>query len=383
MTIHMVILSLANDHRSKSDNEVMDQMNTMTVNNATLSSNATAWNRFLTAAHLGRPDQVPVALIVDSPWLPGYAGIDTRDYFLFSDQWLQINLDLLQRFPDAVWIPGFWVEFGMAVEPSAFGCKLRFYQDRPPSVEPLIPDLAFWARAVPINPAEDGLMPLVLRLYQRMDQRLKAEGLAIHMVAARGPLTIASWLTGITPLMEGLASQPEQVSKVLETVTTSLIRWLEAQLSTLRQPEGILLLDDLVGMVSRRTYQALVEPHLKRIFEHFSGMLRIYHNDTPCPHLLESLAQAGFDVFNFSHQTDIGLVKEKMAGRVALMGNIAPLDLGVRGTPEQVFAAAMQCLDKAAPGGGMILSFGGGVSPGTLPENIDVLLEAARTWRHA
>lgn len=342
----------------------------------------TQWERFLNAARLGEPNQVPVALIVDSPWLPGYAGVDTRDYYLFPEKWLQINLELLERFPDVVWIPGFWVEFGMAAEPSAFGCRMRFYSDRPPSIEPLVADLAFWQQAAPVNPAEDGLMPLALRLYQQMDQRLQAEGLGIHMVAARGPMTIASWLTGITPLMEGLAAQPEQVSQVLETVTTSLIRWLEAQLGTLRRPEGVLLLDDLVGMVSRRTYQSLVAPHLKRIFEHFSGLLRIYHNDTPCPHLLESLSQAGFDVFNFSHQTDIALVKQKMGGRVALMGNVAPLDLGVRGTPQQVFAAAMECLHKAAPGGGMILSFGGGVSPGTLPENIDALVLASKEWKN-
>jgi uroporphyrinogen decarboxylase len=345
--------------------------------------NPTSWQRFLTAAHMGTPDQVPVALIVDSPWLPGYAGIDTRDYFLFPDQWLQINLNLLKRFPDAVWIPGFWAEFGMAAEPSAFGCKMRFYSDRPPSIEPLIPDLAFWSKALPINPAEDGLMPLVLRFYERMDQRLSADGLGIRMVAARGPLTTASWLTGVTPLMEGLLTQPGQISKILETVTTSLIRWLEAQLGVLRQPMGILLLDDLVGMISRRTYQSMVEPHLQRIFNHFPGLLRIYHNDTPCPHLLENLSQAGFDVFNFSHETDIALVKEKMAGRVALMGNVAPLDLGMRGAPGQVFEAATLCLQKAAPGGGMILSFGGGVSPGTPPENIDALLEAARAWRYS
>jgi uroporphyrinogen-III decarboxylase len=345
--------------------------------------NTTSWNRFLTAARRGVPDQVPVALIVDSPWLPGYVGIDTRDYFLFPDQWLQINLDLLKRFPDAVWIPGFWVEFGMAAEPSAFGCKLRFHSDRPPSIEPVVSDLSHWAKCAPVNPADNGLMPLVLRLYQKMDQRLRADGLGIRMVAARGPMTTASWVMGVTPLMKGLSKQPEEMSKFLDTITTSLIRWLEAQLETLQQPEGIMLLDDLVGMVSPRMYQTLVEPHLKRIFTHFSGLLRIYHNDTPCPHLLENLAPAGFDVFNFSHETDIALVKEKMGGRVALMGNVAPLGLGVRGTPEQVYAAAMQCLDKAAPGGGMILSFGGGVSPGTLPENIDALLEAARAWRHA
>lgn len=339
------------------------------------------WDRFLKAARLEPVDRVPVALIVDSPWLPGFVGIDTRDYFLYPEKWLEVNLGLLKRFPDAAWLPGFWVEFGMAAEPSAFGCRMHFYADRPPSIEPLVPDLAFWEHVSPVNPAEDGLMPLVLRLYHQMDQRLQTEGLGIHMVAARGPLTSASWLMGISPLMEGLVTQPEQASRVLETVTTSLISWLEAQLSTLRQPQGILLLDDLVGMVSRRTYEKMVAPHLKRIFDYFSGLVRVYHNDTPCPHLFEPFAQAGFDVYNFSHETDIALVKQKLAGKVALLGNVAPLGLGVRGTPEQVYAAALACLDKAAPGGGMILSFGGGISPGTLPENIDALLQAARDWK--
>ena len=241
----------------------------------------TLWNRFKTAATLGQPDQVPVALIVDSPWLPGWAGIDTRDYFLYPEKWLEINKQLLTRFPDVTWIPGFWVEFGMAAEPSGFGAKMHFYPDRPPAIEPLHPDLAYWAAAKPANPLEDGLMPLALRLYRQMDERLSAEGTPIRMVAARGPLAVASWLTGIPGLMEGLVLQPEPVSKILETVTTTLIDWLQAQLDCLQHPEGILLLDDLVGMVSPRTYKSMVAPHLQRIFAAFDGLVRIYHNDTP------------------------------------------------------------------------------------------------------
>jgi len=55
------------------------------------------WERFVTVARGGQADRIPVAMIVDSPWLPGYAGIDTLDYFLHQDQWLKINLDLLER----------------------------------------------------------------------------------------------------------------------------------------------------------------------------------------------------------------------------------------------------------------------------------------------
>jgi len=340
----------------------------------------TPWERFKQAARLGEPGRVPVALIVDSPWLPGYAGIDTRDYFLFPDRWLDINLGLLERFPGVVWIPGFWVEYGMAAEPSAFGVKLHFHLDRPPSIEPLVTDLAFWADVTPANPQEDGLMPLVLRLYEVAEERLRAEGLGIRMVCARGPMTVASWLAGVTPLMMGLVREPDVVSQVLDTATTTIIRWLHAQLEVLREPEGILLLDDLVGMVSQRHYEDLIHQHLRRIFDEFDDLIRVYHNDTPCPHLLQSLAEANFDVFNFSYKMDIGEVKAEMGHRVALMGNVPPLDVGVRGMPADVVRWARECLDKGASGGGVILSFGGGISPGTPPENIDALLEAAHAW---
>jgi uroporphyrinogen-III decarboxylase len=341
----------------------------------------TPWERFKTAAARGEPDQVPVALIVDSPWLPGYAGIDTLDYFVYPEQWLQINRDLNTRFPGAVWIPGYWVEYGMVTEPSAFGAKFHFHHDRPPSVEPLVEDFAFWVDHIkPANPKEAGIMPLVLRQYAVMDERLRAEGDGIRMVCARGPVVTASWLMGVTPLMMGLVENPAGAHKILDAITTTLIDWLHAQLDTLHAPEGILLLDDMVGMVSREHYVEHFHPHLKRIFDAFDGLVRVYHNDTPCPHLLADLADANFDVFNFSHTINIAEAKAQMGHRVALMGNVPPLDVGVRGTPADVTAHAQDCLKQAAPGGGLILSMGGGVSPGTPAENIDALLAAARDW---
>jgi uroporphyrinogen decarboxylase len=69
-------------------------------------------------------------------------------------------------------------------------------------------------------------------------------------------------------------------------------------------------------------------------------------------------------------------VQAKTRGQLCLMGNVAALDLGVRGTPEMVKEAARQVLEKSQ-GGSLILSFGGGVSPGTPKENLMALAEAA------
>lgn len=341
----------------------------------------TSWQHFKQAARLEEPDQVPAAFIVDSPWLPGYAGIHTLDFFLYPDKWFEIHRGLLDRFPDAVWIPGFWVEYGMATEPSAFGVRTHWHHDRPPSIEPVTTDLAHWAEAPAPNVHEDGLMPLVLRLYGNVEERLQAEGLNVKMVAARGPMVTAGWVMGITSLMTGIVTHPKEVSRFLDTVTTLLIDWLHAQLDTLREPEGIMLLDDIVGMVSLEHYEEFVAPHLRRIFDEFDGLVRIYHNDTPCPHLHEALAEANFDVYNFTYEVDVAEAKAAMGHRVALMGNVPPLHVAVRQPPEVVAEFAQVCLDRAAPGGGMILSVGGGVSPDTPAESLDAMLETARHWK--
>ena len=340
----------------------------------------TPWERFVQAARLEEPDRPPVAFIVDSPWLPGYAGVDTLDFFLQPETWFQIHRGLLDRFPDAVWIPGFWVEYGMAAEPSAFGARISFHHDRPPSIEPVVTDINHWAEVPAPDVEEAGLMPLALRRYEYAEARLQAEGLGVRMVASRGPMVTAAWVMGVTDLMTSIVTQPKKVSQFLDTLTTTIINWLHAQLKRIRAPEGILLLDDIVGMVSVEHYNELIAPHLRRIFDEFDGLIRIYHNDTPCAHLYPALAEANFDVFNFSHEADIAVVKAQMGHRVALMGNVPPLEVGVRASPEVVAAYAKACLDKAAPGGGMILSVGGGVSPGAPAENIDAMLAAARNW---
>ena len=70
---------------------------------------------------------IPVGLIVDSPWMPGYLGLSTLDYMTMPDVWLDANLKVEAAFPDAIFLPGFWAEMGMASEPSGFGCKLSFF----------------------------------------------------------------------------------------------------------------------------------------------------------------------------------------------------------------------------------------------------------------
>ena len=86
------------------------------------------------------------------------------------------------------------------------------------------------------------------------------------------------------------------------------------------------------------------------------------------------LAGLPFEVWNFSHETDIAEVQAGFGGK-ALMGNVPPLQVLALGSPEQVTASARQCIVKTG-GRQLILSAGGGVSGGTPAENIDALVAA-------
>ncbi len=334
---------------------------------------------FLVAARGGRPERVPTALIVDSPWLPGYAGLSTHDFFLYPDRWLAAHLAIAERFPDVVFLPGFWVEYGMANEPAAFGARPLWQPDSPPPLRPIDLPPERWRELSPADPQADGLMPFVLRRIERLETGELPEPHRIHFAAARGPLAVAGHVLGLSRFLEETAAAPDAARAALEAFTDTAIAFLRAQLALLREPLGILLLDDVPGLLSPKGFDALAAPCLQRVFDAFPGLVRIYHNDTPCPHLLSRLGQLHCEVWNMSHELDLREVRDAVGPRMALMGNVAPLDLLVRGTPEQVTAAAQDCIAKLAAEGAFILSAGGGLSPGTTAAHIDALVRAAAT----
>ena len=112
---------------------------------------------------LGTEDTgVSAGLIVDSPWIPGYCGVDTVDYYTDPAIWLHCQDRVRKDFPGLLLLPGDWVEFGMASEPSSFGCPLHFYHDQTVGIGHLITSAEELDQLdqLPIpDPRRDGLMP--------------------------------------------------------------------------------------------------------------------------------------------------------------------------------------------------------------------------------
>lgn len=81
------------------------------------------------------------------------------------------------------------------------------------------------------------------------------------------------------------------------------------------------------------------------------------------------------DVFNFSHETDLERARQALGEEVILMGNLPPLDLLVRGTPDEVRSATADLIAKVDSLGPLLVSPGGGVSPDTPIGNLQAMAE--------
>jgi uroporphyrinogen decarboxylase len=336
------------------------------------------WELFKRAAKRTPVEQVPLALIVDSPWLPGYLGLSHLDYFLDADLWFDANKRILEEFPEVIFFPSWWVEYGMAMEPSAFGARICFRHNQPPDVLPVLFHPEDVGRLQPVNPLTDGLLALALQRYRTQTRRILDAGFIVPVTAARGPLATAAFVRGLNEFLMDLIETPDEAHRLLALTTRLTIDWLKAQAEVIGDTvEGVLVLDDIPGFLSRRHYLEFAHPYLQQICGAFPAeWVKVYHNDANTKPFLEDLSTTGFDVFNWGKQIDAAEAQARVGSRLCLMGNVNPLEVATRGTAEEVKAAARDVLEKTL-GKSLILSVGGGVSPGMPAGNIRAMVEAA------
>ncbi len=341
------------------------------------------WELLLDVLGGASVDPLPVGLIIDSPWLPAWAGMSIMDYYTSEPMWLKANLQALRRFPDAMFLPGFWSEWGMCTEPASFGAKCVWHEHDFPFAESVSHDLAVLA-ALPVpDPRKDGLAPFMLKRLVHCRGEIEQEGHHIRFAVARGPLNIAGFLAGNTELLLGIKLQPELAHALVDNVTTFLVDWIQHQAATISSIDGIFILDDLVGFLGDDDFLEFAKPYLKRVFAAIDAQVRFFHNDAPGRVCAPHLAEIGVNLFNFSYEHSLPDMRNWVGNDVTLLGNIPPLQVLAKGTPQDVRRAVRSALDGLSDRRRIVLSCGGGVPPHVPSENIDALLEEAARPRRS
>jgi uroporphyrinogen-III decarboxylase len=317
------------------------------------------------------------AFIIDCPWLPNWAGISILDYFANEQKWFDANMKAIKEFPNITFLPGFWSEYGMCTDPSAFGTKCIWAENEFPSPAKLPCDVRQIIDMGKPNPATDGLCPFMLKRLVTFRKQIEANGHKIRFAVARGPFNLASFLMGTTEFLMALKTQPEDTAELLEMITEFLIDWVRLQKETIDTIDGIFLLDDIIGFVGPDDYESMAKPYLKRAFAAFDAKVKMFHNDASGLVCATSLEEMGINIFNFSHNHTMTEMRGLVGPNVTLLGNIPPRDVMAAGTPDDVKASVKELLGSIPDTKRLLLSVGGGMPPAVSNENIKAFMSAA------
>ncbi len=313
------------------------------------------------------------AFIIDSPWLPNWRGLSIIDYLGSDEAWFEANRAAIERFPGAAFLPGFWAEYGMCTEPSAFGAKCVFPANEFPYAKPVIRrDEEIDSLEEP-DPSKDGLLPFVLRRMEWARPRMEAMGHSFRFSVSRGPLNVASFLMGVTEFLVALKTEPERVKRLLGTITSFLGKWHALQRERFPTMDGIMILDDIVGFMGEEDFKEFALPYLAELYSPRASV-KLFHNDADCASSVRHYAGIGINLYNPGTQMGISEIVEATGGRLALLGSIPPRDVLAALAPAEVARAARKQEAALPPGARLVRSCAGGMPPGVSSEAIDAFL---------
>ncbi|MCK4385928.1 MAG: uroporphyrinogen decarboxylase [Candidatus Marinimicrobia bacterium] len=324
-------------------------------------------------------DPLPVGFIIDSPWLPNWYGINILDYFSNEELWLSANMKAQRDFPEVLFLPGFWSEYGMCTEPSAFGTCCSFPVNGFPYAHKMLQS-ADEIDALPIpNPRTDGLLPFVLNRLKLARPKIEAAGHKIRFAVARGPLNIASYLMGTTDFLTNIMIEPDKTETFLHKITEFLIDWLQLQRETFPSIDGILLLDDIIGFIGEPEFCRFGLPFFKELFDS-DVSVKFFHNDASCKVSAPYLPEIGVNLFNMGFDVSFNDVKRWTRNQVTLLGNIPPRDVLANAEPNDIRRVTLELLDSLEDSSRVILSCGGGMPPGVTTENINAFVQTVASY---
>jgi uroporphyrinogen-III decarboxylase len=332
------------------------------------------WQNLLDIIRGETPDALPSGFVIDSPWLPNWYGVNILDYFSNDEIWLEANLKVLREFPETMFLPGFWSEYGMCTEPSAFGARSSFPVNEFPHAHKVIHSAEEIDTLEVPNPATDGLLPFVLNRLRLAEPKIQEAGHNIRFAVARGPLNIASYLMGSTEFLMAMMMMPDRAHRLMRIITDFLNAWIDLQMKTFPTIDGIFLLDDIIGFIGDTEFRTFGLPYFKELYDK-DVSVKFLHNDAPCKVSAPYLPEIGINLFNMGFEVNLNEMKEITGNSVTMLGNIPPRDVLASATPDEVEQASRSLVESLGNPSRVIFSCGGGMPPGVSSENIQAFLK--------
>jgi uroporphyrinogen decarboxylase len=207
-----------------------------------------------------------------------------------------------------------------------------------------------------------------------------------------GFLHQAQFLRGFDHWLMDLAGDPVFAANLLDRVLEIWLAETQAMIDQVGAMADVVIYADDIAlqnglMFSPRTYQTLIRPRQKRIFDMLkgSGLKVLYHSCGSVGSLIGDLVDMGVDAINPVQVSALGMndtvaLKRQWGKHLTFWGGIDSQSVLPRGSVAEVQAEVSKRLDDLAGDGGFVLAGVHDIQPEVPPENLCRMFDAATIW---
>jgi len=195
-----------------------------------------------------------------------------------------------------------------------------------------------------------------------------------HFVALTrwGPFTLAGLLYGAENLMRDICRNPASVKKLLGFTIRAYLAYSELYFEN--GVDFVLLAEPSTSgdMISRKHFAEFAVPAFKEVFGALrkKGVRTALHICGNISDRLDLLNGIGAELISVDYKVSLAKCREVFTGKTAFAGNLNPVDIMQRETPEGVARACYECIAAAGKGPGYLLMPGCDIPPTTPADNI-------------
>ncbi len=334
----------------------------------------TSMERVLCALSHKEPDRVPFFLL---PTMHGARelGLPLADYFASARNVVEGQWRLQRRFGHDCLFPFFYA----AVEVEAWGAKVIFTEDGPPSCgEPIIASPEEISRLEPPRARDSAPLLKVLTAIRALADRAQGEVPVIGVVVS--PFSLPVMQMGFSAYLDLMIERPDSFERLMAVNEEFCVDWANAQLAA--GATAIVYFDPVSSTtivppeMARRTGL----PIARRVISKIDGPCGFHPASGRILSIVDDIAELEVAVTAVSVEENLAEVKAKAAKRMAVLGNLNGIEMR-RWSTEEAHEAVKEAIFAAADGGGFILSDNHGELPYQVPfEVLEAISDAVIRW---
>lgn len=322
-------------------------------------------------------DRIPTSLSAGETAPPLY-GIDICDYYFSADAMVAVETGLANDFH----ADNMGIGLGLRTLVEALGTKMAYSKNNVSYIEkPALDSLADVDNMELVNVEKDGRLPTVIEAFEKLQDRFGKERNLSSGLA--GPLTTASSLIGTEKFLKATVRDKEGVHKLMQYSTDCVVKCCKDMHAKLGI--GFMLSEPIASrnLLSKRQFNEFFLPYLKQAVERmneFQGSTGI-HICGNTRDRWEEVVDAGVKSFWVDNCESLKELKELYGDRIAISGNLIPVDVLRNGTADEIAAHVKQCIADAADNPcGYNLCPGCTTPVGTSKENMTAFMNAAAIY---